>query len=148
VVPTAVWFSVGSDYFESKRPIGRLPGGAFFLFPLDRIGDVADGRFVDCQFSCFKRSVGLANRVVGRTLGFHVLLVISKFEEWATAVLVVLGWSPLAHSIFMARPSNRRCFTGLLRNPRTFGFAALVICLFAKQARPTSVVLAESTYIS
>jgi hypothetical protein len=29
--PTAVWSSVGSNSFEFKRPIGRLPGGAFFF---------------------------------------------------------------------------------------------------------------------
>jgi hypothetical protein len=38
VAPTAAWFSVGFNSFESKRSIGRLPGGAFFLERLDGAG--------------------------------------------------------------------------------------------------------------
>jgi cytochrome b subunit of formate dehydrogenase len=84
VAPTAAWSSVGSNYFEFKRPIGRLPGGAFFIVYSTGFGIVFGVYRADGWRSMVGVFLGWAMETLAPYVGRVLLVFIFKFKSWST----------------------------------------------------------------
>jgi len=136
VAPTAVWFSVGFNSFESRRPIGRLPGGAFFL---ERLGSA--GVFTpECVGAGIEFLAWLDRRLA---LCMAVRRLVSTFPVFCVFLqtafskgLVVLDWTSLGNSVSVCR-----AVTSCARHQRPFGFSKLLLGVLKQSQFSSSVVL-------
>jgi hypothetical protein len=84
VAPTAVWSSVGSNSFEFKRPIGRLPGGAFFFVYSAGFGIVFGVYRAARWRSLVGVFFGWAMETLAPFVGDVLLVFIFKIKSWST----------------------------------------------------------------
>ena len=101
MAPTAVWSSVGSNSFEFKRPIGRLPGGAFFFVYLAGFCIGIGVYRADSWRSLVGVFFGWAMETLAPPVGDVLLVFIFKIKKRSAQVLVVLGWQHVARSNFV-----------------------------------------------
>ena len=136
MAPTAVWFSVGFNSFESRRPIGRLPGGAFFL---ERLAG-ARVFISECAGTGTELLVrldrGLALCMAVRRLVSAHLVFCFFFQTPFPKGLVVLDWAGLGNSVFV-----RGAGTSCTRHQRPFGFSKLLLGVLKQSQFSSSVVL-------